>query len=216
MPRLLYILPAFLIIVSSLVIFQNMAPKPSTSNPTPPRSDFQEEKTGYSDVLFTGPKYTLDSPSECKEENYKDEFNRNQFTITCKKDKFTVIINPQSAGRGIYWQGDILQEVIKAANINIDYATYISNEKTPGENSFSSYQISGIKNNLDTDYQIQAIYDNYSNEAQTYVNQILSTFKFVENSSQSCGGSKNIVCPTGQKCILIDPLPGASGTCTSN
>lgn len=50
-------------------------------------------------------------------------------------------------------------------------------------------------------------------------NQILSTFKFIDNESSEgkfCGGIANIQCPDGYKCKLEGNYPDAGGICITN
>ncbi|MDP3954345.1 MAG: hypothetical protein Q8Q06_02925 [bacterium] len=68
----------------------------------------------------------------------------------------------------------------------------------------SVYYVSGSKSIEIFSYPYDSA---YSNE----FDRIVQTFQFT--GQMTCGGLDNETCPAGFECILIDPLPGAQGTC---
>jgi len=151
-------------------------------SPTPTTPEQKEEeagqKTGYTGTDPSKQKFILDLPEGCTEKRQESGGDMT-VQITCITDNFTLLIDPQAAGRGIYWQGDIIEGKVDVGSYVIDHATYISNENTPDLQTFSHYSLTGIKNGIDNDYQIEIVYDKYSEQAREYADQILSTFKFL-------------------------------------
>ncbi|MEK7611681.1 MAG: hypothetical protein AAB486_04925 [Patescibacteria group bacterium] len=68
-------------------------------------------------------------------------------------------------------------------------------------------------------WQLSMNINNYSTqETLSIINQILSTFKFLDQTSEGafCGGFAGIPCAEGYKCQLEGSYPDAGGTCVLN
>ena len=136
------------------------------------------------------------------ETNWKippDEFTRDERTINISNQDATLYNFSSSAAEGA-------KEITKFINITKDNNVYLLQY---------SYTLAGC-NNMAQAFQNECVEGNMDliNNSENIINKIIFTFKFIQQTfDQACGGSIERQCPSGYKCKLVDPLPGASGVC---
>lgn len=130
---------------------------------------------GYFGYNLDGKRFALSLPDNCQETDLGENSGQfNRFEITCKQEDFEIIINPQAGGRGLegYEPLEYISGKLPINEYIWDYGIWIDEDGT----AFSSYSLNlSIKDY----YLIHCNYYPYSEEAKTYFEQILSTFKFI-------------------------------------
>ena len=195
-----------LTVISGFLFYQNQKVKKELakySQPTPaptiapsPTPELQVQ-TGYVGYNPDGKRFTLDLPEECVE----DKNTESQAVITCTTDDFVITITPSASGFGLEGYEP---EDIKTGELNVDgytweYKIWIDTDGT----AFGAYSLTDPDTN--DYYLIHVEFDPYSSDAQDYLEDILSTFEFIENNEFVCPEEKTLDCTPCQN----DPCPAA-------
>ncbi|MEK7168498.1 MAG: hypothetical protein AAB778_00625 [Patescibacteria group bacterium] len=145
------------------VMGDELKPTPATTQtPTPTiPSKFKQS--------YTNKEFTLEFPTEC---------TQGEKFIECKKDNLNISIDTRLSGVGTSGRDEI-----KIINLNgTEWERFSINAPNP---LFSAYAYIDDLNGNASNYFIAVNYSQFSLEAQSYFEKILSTFKFIEPVASS-------------------------------